>query len=260
MIMRVFQYSLCSLFLMFSLLSCQDRSLSESTLNQLDAESEIYDLLAYIENTDAELESVGERFESLVFTSDASETKAVFWYKNDTLRIIRHQIRDTKTNVQSEISYYFDITGLVLVQELIDSPVSEDEMQTTEYITFYSNEQALRSWINNWYGGFADPLQYEDTEIRKSDFTQAIDMYSLRGDYALSFDDFLVNEQDTYLLVETTGKIPYIAALKVERLDGFLTELYNNKSKYKKTPIQIDYQVVSEQGWIFSYYRSGDFK
>jgi hypothetical protein len=260
MIMRVFQYSLFSLFLMFLMLSCQDRSLSESTLNQLDAESEIYDLLAFIENMDSELEAVGERFESLVFTSETSETKAIFWYQNDTLRIIRHQMRDTKTNVQSEISYYFDQSGLVLVQELIDSPVSEDEMQTTEYITFYSDEQALRSWSNNWYGGFADPLQYQNTEIRKSDFTEAIDMYSLRGDFALSFDDFLVNDQDTYLLVETVGKTSYIAALKVERLDDFLTELYKNKSKYKKTPIQIDYQVVSEDGWIFSYYRSGGFK
>lgn len=258
--MRIFQLFLLTVLLVLSFVSCQDRSLSESTLNQLHAESEIYDFLAYIEDTDADLESVGERFESLVFTSDASETKAIFWYQNDTLRIIRHQIRDMKTNAHTEISYYFDKTGLVLVQELIDTPVSDDETQTTEYITFYSKEQAIQSWSNNWHGGFADPLQYKSTKTRSYDFNEAIDMYSLTGDFAVSFDDFLVNDSDIYVLVETTGKTPYIAALKVERMDDFLTELYNNKAKYKRRPVEINYQVMNEQGWIFSYYRSGSFK
>jgi hypothetical protein len=85
-------------------------------------------------------------------------------------------------------------------------------------------------------------------------------MYSLTGDFQLKFDDFLVNDQDIYLLTETVGKEAYIAALKVEQLDNFLTELYNNKAKYKGSPIQIDCQVVNESGWIFSYYRSGKFR
>jgi len=258
--MRLYQIFLLAAVCFFSTTSCDDRSLSESTLNQLNAESEIYDWLAYIQDADALLESEGERFESLVFTSDVSETKAVFWYHNDTLRIIRHQIRDLQTNKQLEISYYFEASGLVLVQELIDSPVSEDEMQTEEYITFHQNEKPVRSWSNLWHGDFADPLQYKETSLRNADFLQTIDMYSLKGDFQLKFDDFLVNDQDTYLLVETVGKDAYIAALKVERLDNFLSELYNNKSKYKGSPIQIDYQVVNESGWIFSYYRSGKFR
>lgn len=251
---------LTSLGLSFLLFSCGDRNLSDETLDQLNAESEIHDWLAYIEDTDAALESTGERFETLVFTSESEETKAVFWYQNDTLRIIRHHIRDVKSNLQSEISYYFDISGLRIVQELIDTPISEDEMQTSEFLTIYQKEKAVRTWENEWHGGFADPLQYKETEIRSSDFSKTLDMYSLEGDFELTFDDFLVNDIDIYLLVETVGKVPYIAALKVERLDEFLTDLYENKAKYKKKTIQIEYQVINEQGWIFSYYRSGKFR
>jgi hypothetical protein len=258
--MRLIQFCFFVIIFVFSFASCDDRSLNESTLNQLNAESEIYDWLAYIQDVDAILESTGERYESLVFTSDVEETKAIFWYHNDTLRIIRHQTRDLKTNQQAEISYYFEASGLVLVQELIDSPIAEDEMQTEEFITFYQNEKPVRSWSNLWHGDFADPLQYNETTLRNTNFLRIIDMYSLSGDFQLKFDDFLVNDQDIYLLTETVGKEAYVAALKVERLDNFLSELYNNKAKYKGTPIQVDYQVVNESGWIFSYYRSGKFR
>jgi hypothetical protein len=246
-------------FLFLSMVSCEDRTLKESTLSQLNAESEIYDFLAFIEDRDAAVESLGERYESLVFTSEMKETKAIFWYENDTLRIIRHQIRDIKTNTQIEKSFYFDNSGLILVQELIDKPISEEEIETTEFITYCQNEKPVRSWTNLWNGGFADPLQYKDTPLRDCDFSETLDMYGLTGNFAVVFDDFLVNDQDTYLLVETMGKSPYIAALKIERMDNFLTELYNNKSKHKRKPIKIEYQVLSEQGWIFSYYRAGSF-
>jgi len=246
--------------LAFLLFSCGDRSFSEDTVNLLNAENEVHDWLAFIEETDAALEATGERFESLVFTSDFEETKAVFWYQEDTLRIIRHQIRDLKTNIQSEISYYLDKTGLLLVQELIDVPAADDEMQTTEYLTVYQKEKPVRTWVNEWYGGFADPLQYKDTDLRNSDFSKTIDMYSLQGDFKVTFNDFLENEVDVYLLIETVGKTPYIAALKVERMDDFLSSLYSNKALYKKKPIEVDYQVINEQGWIFSYYRSGKFR
>jgi hypothetical protein len=76
----------------------------------------------------------------------------------------------------------------------------------------------------------------------------------------VTFNDFLENEADVYLLIETVGKTPYIAALKIERMDDFLSSLYSSKTLYKKKPIQVDYQVINEQGWIFSYYRSGKFR
>lgn len=258
--MKITLWALAGILSLFLLNSCGDRMISDETMNQLGSENEIHDWLVYIENTDAAIEMNGERFESLVFTSEFEETKSIFWYQGDTLRIIRQQIRDLKTNNQTEISFYFNARGLLLVQELIDSAVDEDEIQTTEYVTLYENQMPIRSWGNDWYGGFADPLQYKDVAIRKSDFTRSMDMFALENDFALTFDDFIVNEHDVYLLVETVGKTPYIAALKVEQLDEFLSELYNNKSKHKKKPIKVDYQVLNEQGWIFSYYRSGQFK
>lgn len=253
-------WTLAGILPLFLLNSCGDRVISDDTINQLHLENEIHDWLTFIENTDAAIEIDGERFESLVFTSEFEEAKSIFWYQGDTLRIIRHQTRDLKTNNQTEISFYFSTQGLLLVQELIDVAMEENEIQTTEYISLYENQMPIRSWTSEWYGGFADPLQYKDVAIRNSDFTKPMDMFTLENDFALTFDDFIVNDHDVYLLVETVGETPYIAALKVEQLDDFLSELYNNKSKYKGSPIEIDFQVVNESGWIFSYYRSGKFR
>jgi len=240
--------------------SCSDRTLSEETIGQLNAENEVHDWKTFIDETDAQLDINGERFESLVFTSKSQEIKSIYWYRNDTLIVIRQQVREIPSNIQHEISYYFGKRGLQLVQELVDVPVANEEMESTEYLTLYQKGQPVKTWMNKLYGSFADPLQYKETTLRSDDYTWSHQMFSLEGDFALTFDDFLVNDQDIYLLVETVSKEPYIAALKVEKLDGFLSELYFNKDKYKNRPLQIEYQVVNDQGWIFSYYKSGKFK
>ena len=250
--------TILSMLLTFT--ACGDRVLGEDAIDQLNAESEIHDWLAFIENTDADLDAFGERFESLVFTNKEEETKSIFWYKGDTVRVIRHQIRNLLNNEQREISYYFGDKGLLLVQELIDVPVSEDEIQTTEYISIYEDEKPKRTWVNKWYGSFADPLQYKDTDLKSHNYQVCLDMFTLEGDFQVTFDNFLENDADVYLLVETIGKEHYIAALKIERMDDFLSTLYNDKVFYKRKKLNLDYQVVNESGWVFSYYRSGSLK
>lgn len=243
----------------FFLFSCGDRELSEDLRNEMTDENQIHECLAYIATQDYDIESRGERFESLIYTNENQECKSVLWYMEDTLVVVREITRDLKTKEQHEISYYFKQGQLYLVQDITDWTLREGEISSDEYILLHEAGKGVRAWINTMVDGAFDPSTYLAGEIINYSPARALDMFSHEKDFVLHFEDFLDSQGDKYLLVNTGQKENFIAAIKLEGMDDFLKELNANKSKYKNAALVIRHQAVNQAGWTFHYYISGGF-
>jgi hypothetical protein len=243
----------------FLLFSCGDRELSEDLKNQMVDENQIHDCLAYIANMDYDIESRGERFESLIYTNDFEECKSVLWYLEDTLTVAREITRNLKTNEQHEVSFYFNSGQLYLVQDIANMTTGEGEMSSDEYILLYENGSAVRAWKNVLQDGVFDPYKYEAADLKSYNPARAIDMFTHKKEFVLHFEDFLESQGDLYLLVNTGQKENFIAAIKIDSMDDFLQTLYTDKSKFKNVALDLNHQAVNQGGWTFHYYVSGGF-
>lgn len=247
------------LLLLFVLLfSCEDRVLSENIKTQLDAENMVHECKSFIDSMDDLVDAQGERYESLVYSNDNEELKSVLWYVDDTLSIIRELIKNQKTNEQHEISYYFLKGQLYIVQEIIDSS-SGKEVNSSELVVLFDGKTPVRAWSNSSTDGYFNASNYKDAPTKHYDPSRALAMFSNEQDFVMHFEDFLESGGETYLLVNTGKKTNYIAALKIEKMDAFLSELKSNKEKYKNVPLLIQHQTVNQGGWIFHYYIKGSF-
>lgn len=243
----------------FLLFSCGDRTLSNDLRNQMADENQIHECLAFIAAQDYDVESRGERFESLVYTNEEEECKSVLWYVEDTLAVVREITRNLKTKEQHEISYYFTNGQLYLVQDITDWTLRDGEISSDEYILLLEQNKAVRAWKNSMVDGDFNPQNYQTADFKDYSPERAIDMFTHERDFVLHFEDFLDSEHDLYLLVNTGKKDNFIAAMKIETMDGFLKELSTHKSKLKNTALKIQHQAVNQGGWTFHYYMSGSF-
>jgi hypothetical protein len=185
----------------------------------------------------------------------AAKTKA---YANGaTERSELEMIREIKTNKQSEVSYYFDSTGLVLVQDITDQITSDSTFTTTEHIQWYDKNGLVRAWKSNYKNGAKDETAFSDFEGKAYSVEEALQMYSRTGAFQLHFEDFLHSEGDMFLLVNTNNPYNYIAAVKIAMMDDFLIFLQKDKEKYKNKPIAVNSELVDQNGWMFHYYRGG---
>jgi hypothetical protein len=249
----------CLLIVSFLIVSCGDREISEELKNQLDEENLIHECLAYITSKDQDIESQGQRFESLVYTNEVEECKSVLWYLKDSLAVVREITRNLKTNEQHEISYYFSQGELYLVQDIADTPRNEGETSSHELIVVFKNNKPYRAWENEMVDGYFDPNKYANSDKKNYSPDRAIDMFNHNKSFVLHFEDFLNSDGENYLLVNTGQKDNFIAAIKIEAMDAFLNELSKNKEKFKNAALQINHQAVNQSGWVFHYYINGDF-
>jgi len=241
------------------LLSCGDRELTDDLRDQMNAENLIHDCLAFVAAQDYDIESRGERFESLVYTNEEEECKSVLWYLDDTLTVVREITRNLKSKEQHEISYYFKQGQLYLVQDITDWTLRDGEISSDEYILLHENGKAVRAWKNAMVDGVFDPYSYQAAELRSYSPNRALDMFSHEQAFVLHFEDFLETEGDLYLLVNTGQKDNFIAAMKIETMDDFLKALYADKAKFKNAALEVRHQAVNQGGWTFHYYISGGF-
>lgn len=254
----MFKNVLIPFLLAFFLVACDDRDLSESMKSRLDAESEIHEFKAFIDNRDNDIELRGERFESLVYSNENEECKSVLWYLDDTLVLVREMIRNQNTEENHEVSYYFKNGRLHLVQDIGDLP-SKDEMISSELIVYFENDEPLRAWSNVTNDGVFDASLYKDAQPQSFSPKRSIDMFTHETDFVLHFDGFLETGGDLYLLVNTGTEKSYIAALKINEMDDFLNELRKNEQRHKNAPLHIEHQAVNQGGWVFHYYIRGKF-
>ena len=252
--MRVFSILIYSLLFV----ACGDRELSDNVREQLDSENLIYECKAFIETADADAESRGERFESLVYTNEDEECKSVLWYINDSLVVARENTRNLKTNEQHEISFYFKDAKLYLSQDIHDLSLGE-QLNAKELIVIYENDKPIRAWSNSSQNGEFETENYKEATAKSYSPKRALDMFTHDNAFALHFEDFMETNGENYLLLNTGQKDNFITAVKITQMDNFLKTLAGNKTKYKNAAVRINHQPVNQGGWVFHHYVSGEF-
>jgi hypothetical protein len=260
--MHMFVSKKCWTFFTVTLLlfSCSDRTLSESKEAEINAVLEVNQLRMETYEFDDFFDSSCQRIESLNFSNDYEERKAYFWYQGDSLVGARELFSNIKSGVFMETSFYFKNGKIHTVLEIIDDSQDSLRKNTSEFLTAFVDGKPTKTWKNYWSSdeNDSDPLGYiEEKTARSYNLEHAFDMLNHQGEYQLYFHDFLVNEYDTYLLLETHGKQEFIAALKVTEVNEFIDKLYSNKAAYKKKPVLVQYETVIHQGWTYNHYKNG---
>lgn len=244
----------------FLFVSCGDRTLTESKEAEISGAFKVNQLRMQIYEMDDFFDASCQRVESLNFSNDNEERKAYFWYQGDSLMGARELFSNIKDGIFIETSFYFKNGKLSTVLEIRDHTKDSINKSTSEQLTAYLDGQPIKTWKNSWSSdeNELDPLGYvAEKSPRSYDLQHAFDMLNHQGNYQLFFHDFLVNEYDTYLLLETHGDQEFIAAVKVTEVNDFIDKLYNNKSIYKKKPVLIQYETVVHQGWTYHHYKNG---
>lgn len=241
------------------LLSCGDQELNQNTLDQLDAEHLIHECKAFINNQDYDLDVNGQRFQSIVYSSETKECKSILLFRNDSLVVVREIQRNITTNDQTEYSYYFSNGELYLYQEISNQPKNDGSILSKEYVLLYKDGEPTRAWQNEAINGAIDPFNFKEAKTKKVSPDNALDMFNNENNYALHFEDFLETNGELYLLVNTIKGENFISALKVEKMDDFLMELKKDKTKHKNAPLKIKHEAVNDNGWIMHYYVHGTF-
>jgi hypothetical protein len=204
-----------------------------------------------------------QRVESLNFSSETLDRNAVFWYHDETLAGVRQIVNDKQANSSSEIVFYFKAEQLYMVVENVSRKIDSNAFQSTEYLTIFEDDKAITTWKYDWSSGVEEDALTSylvENNARSYSLDDAFDMLNHTGQYELFFHDFLVNEYETYVMLETHGDVEFITALKVEKPDDLIALLYENISSYKGKPLHVRYETVYNQGWTYNYYVAGMLK
>ncbi len=246
--------------LLLVLFSCGDRGIDENLKSRLDDENLVLECKAFIEEQDILVDSQGQRFESLVYTSAWEECKSILFYYNDSLSVLREWKRNPESHVDHEISYYFKSGALYLVQDIMDSMKQDGTLKSTELLIYHEQGKPVKAWFNNAENGYFDHADYQTTKVKTYTPNRALDMFYHEGNFGLNFDSFLTSGSDLFLLVNSGAQKEFVSAIKINEMDTFLKNLQANPDKFKNKPLKIEHQAVSQEGWLFHYYISGRFK
>lgn len=186
---------------------------------------------------------------SLRYSKGASETYTVQSYNstNEVKLIIEESFSNDKI---AQRAFYLDNGYPIFIKE--STSIFEDSTEVYTERKIYLNQSELYKVYEKH--SFAEVFMFDDTtfhegsvNIAEYNYQNAINALQQSGKFALHFDDFLLIDPQSYLILETADSTMNVA-LFIKQGDSILNVLFENPDKYKGTALKVKHYFEEMNG------------
>ena len=217
-------------------------------------------IIYWVTEIDEEAEKSVDIAYSLQLSNEREEVQAYIYHVNGIPTRIEEKYSDYIHKTYGTRYYYLQNDELILSKEIKDEVLSDSTYQMRETVTFYSDSKPTKSTTRT--AAYEEELllmSFTEIPLQPHPFNEVIEIINNTGDYRLSFSDIIETEHSTFIIFATKSAKKYTTALMVEYRDDFANQLLSNKKKYKGKLVEVDFELVTDNGMTFQAYRGGKF-
>jgi len=242
--MKEIVLSICTILL---IVSCGDDNKIEEDVDQ-DQRDSIESTIIDIVMATKDLDSL-DMIPSLRFSSGENITYTVkqYMYQGEVKMIT---VEDYANDYVRGSEFYYDNGQPVFVSDYISEFDDSSEVYT-EHIIFLNNNEVYQSYVKN---EFNDEPIFEDTLFEKStidistlDFEKPLRALHQEGEFEMYFDEFLLIEPQSYLIVENADS-SINAAIFIKYGDELLDKMFEDPKAFEKKKIWVNHYFEEMNG------------
>ncbi len=220
------------------LYSCSGESHSEDEVI-VDISTDDIDKYVATKNGEDQIYDVAR---SLRFSSDEETYEVINFSQNDSL-ILFQEIVTTDNDQVVRMTYYKDSLP-VYVSEIIAS--NTEELPITERKVYLDGSHILNGYEKKASQEFdLEFIEFEEisVEVSEFDFDRPKNALAQRGEFEMTFQEFLIMDPQTFLILENEES-GFDAALFVAEEHPFITEVRENEEAYRGKAIFVAHQFI----------------
>ena len=207
-------------------------------------ETEIADMVMAARNLDSLL-----LIPSLKYSNEAGATYVVKQYIHQE-DVVMINIEDLSEDFVKGTDIYYHKGQPIFVSDY-QSTFTEDTDEYTERMIFINNQNVHQAYIKHSYaeGSIFDDTLFEKTTVDFSslDFEKPLRALQQKGEFEMYFDQFLLLEPQTYLILENADS-SLNAAIFIKSGDSLLNQLFENPKSYEKQKIWVNHYFEEMNG------------
>lgn len=235
------------LLILFFLIACSGEQGIEISTTEIDAyvsdkmgESQIFDVS-----------------QSLRFSRENETYEVVRYMQNDT--VVLYMETDVTKDEQIIRQTFFKEGVPVYVDEFIASNINE--IPFTQRKIYLDGLNIIESYEKSAFAEMdLEGIDYEkaNADISEFDFARPDSALQQKGDFEMSFEEFIIIDPQTYLILEN-NESKYDVALFVSEEHPVLTQLFANPDDNKGRTIFVTHQFVLMNGIERMLFIEGEF-